>query len=77
MYRFFIRRPIVAIVIAIITVIIGLASMVGLPVAQYTYCLSTAPMHGVPPGDSAANSRFTALPSRAARPRVVPFSFAQ
>jgi hydrophobic/amphiphilic exporter-1 (mainly G- bacteria), HAE1 family len=35
MYRFFIRRPIVAIVIAIITVIIGLVSMAGLPVAQY------------------------------------------
>jgi HAE1 family hydrophobic/amphiphilic exporter-1 len=35
MYRFFIRRPIVAIVIAIITVIVGLVSMVGLPVAQY------------------------------------------
>lgn len=35
MYRFFIRRPIVAMVIAIITVIIGLVSMVGLPVAQY------------------------------------------
>ncbi len=35
MYRFFIRRPIVAIVIAIVTVIIGLVSMVGLPVAQY------------------------------------------
>jgi hydrophobic/amphiphilic exporter-1 (mainly G- bacteria), HAE1 family len=35
MYRFFIRRPIVAIVIAIIMVIIGLVSMVGLPVAQY------------------------------------------
>ncbi|MGA2151883.1 MAG: efflux RND transporter permease subunit, partial [Geobacteraceae bacterium] len=35
MYRFFIRRPIVAIVIAIITVIIGLVAMAGLPVAQY------------------------------------------
>src|SRR5512146_1204558 len=35
MYRFFINRPIVAIVIAIIMVIIGLVSMVGLPVAQY------------------------------------------
>ena len=35
MYRFFIRRPIVAMVIAIITVIIGLVSMAGLPVAQY------------------------------------------
>ncbi len=35
MYRFFIRRPIVAMVIAIITVIIGLVAIVGLPVAQY------------------------------------------
>ena len=35
MSRFFIRRPIVAMVIAIVTVIIGLVSMVGLPVAQY------------------------------------------
>ena len=35
MYRFFIRRPIVAIVIALITVIVGLVSMAGLPVAQY------------------------------------------
>ncbi|HJV36371.1 efflux RND transporter permease subunit, partial [Geomonas sp.] len=35
MYRFFIRRPIVAIVIAIITVIVGLVAMAGLPVAQY------------------------------------------
>ncbi|HEX9080469.1 MAG TPA: efflux RND transporter permease subunit [Desulfuromonadaceae bacterium] len=35
MYRFFINRPIVAIVIATITVIIGLVSMAGLPVAQY------------------------------------------
>ena len=35
MYRFFIRRPIVAMVIAIITVIIGLVSMVNIPVTQY------------------------------------------
>jgi len=35
MYRFFIRRPIVAMVVAIITVIIGLVAMTGLPVAQY------------------------------------------
>jgi hydrophobic/amphiphilic exporter-1 (mainly G- bacteria), HAE1 family len=35
MYRFFIRRPIVAIVIAIVTVIVGLVAMAGLPVAQY------------------------------------------
>ena len=35
MSRFFIERPIVAIVIAILTVIIGGISMVTLPVAQY------------------------------------------
>ncbi len=35
MCRFFIRRPIVAIVIAIVMVVVGLVSMVGLPVAQY------------------------------------------
>ena len=35
MYRFFIRRPIVAMVIAIVMVIVGLVAMVGLPVAQY------------------------------------------
>ena len=35
MYRFFIRRPIVAMVIAILTVIIGLVSMVSLPIAQF------------------------------------------
>src|SRR5512138_1222718 len=35
MYRFFIRRPIVAMVIAIVTVVIGIVSALGLPVAQY------------------------------------------
>ncbi len=35
MARFFINRPIVAMVIAIITVIVGLVSMVGLPTAQF------------------------------------------
>ena len=35
MYRFFIRRPIVAMVIAIIMVIVGLVAVAGLPVAQY------------------------------------------
>ncbi len=35
MYRFFIRRPIVAMVIAIIMIIIGLVSIKGLPVSQY------------------------------------------
>jgi HAE1 family hydrophobic/amphiphilic exporter-1 len=35
MPQFFINRPIVAMVIAIITVIVGLVSMAGLPVAQY------------------------------------------
>jgi HAE1 family hydrophobic/amphiphilic exporter-1 len=35
MSKFFINRPIVAIVIAILTVIVGLVSLVGLPVAQF------------------------------------------
>ncbi len=35
MARFFINRPIVAIVIAIVTVVAGLMSMTGLPIAQY------------------------------------------
>ena len=35
MYRFFINRPIVAIVIAILTVIIGLVSMLTLPISQF------------------------------------------
>src|SRR6478609_4328618 len=35
MSRFFIRRPIVAIVIAVLTVIIGIVAMVQLPISQY------------------------------------------
>lgn len=35
MSKFFINRPIVAMVIAIVTVIIGLVSMAGLPISQY------------------------------------------
>src|SRR5882672_8708491 len=35
MSRFFVARPIVAIVIAILTVILGLVAMAGLPIAQY------------------------------------------
>ncbi len=35
MARFFVDRPIVAIVIAVITVILGLVAMAGLPVAQF------------------------------------------
>ncbi len=35
MSNFFIRRPIVAMVIAIVTVIVGLVCMAGLPIAQY------------------------------------------
>ena len=35
MSRFFINRPIVAIVISIIMVIVGLVTMVGLPIAQF------------------------------------------
>ena len=35
MSRFFVDRPIVAIVIAVLTVILGAVSLAGLPVAQY------------------------------------------
>src|SRR5205823_14192601 len=35
MYRFFINRPIVAMVISIITVIVGLVTLSGLPIAQF------------------------------------------
>ena len=35
MSNFFIRRPIVAMVLAIVTVIVGLVSMAGLPIAQF------------------------------------------
>jgi HAE1 family hydrophobic/amphiphilic exporter-1 len=35
MSKFFINRPIVAMVIAIVTVIVGLVALVGLPVAQF------------------------------------------
>ena len=35
MSSFFIRRPIVAIVIAILTVVIGIVSMLNLPISQY------------------------------------------
>ena len=35
MTRFFVDRPIVAIVIAILTVILGLVALSGLPIAQY------------------------------------------
>ncbi|RLA20588.1 MAG: hypothetical protein DRQ61_09750, partial [Gammaproteobacteria bacterium] len=35
MAEFFVRRPIVAMVLAIIIVLLGLISMSGLPVAQY------------------------------------------
>src|SRR2546426_10453523 len=35
MSRFFVRRPIVAMVIAILMVIVGAVAMLGLPVAQY------------------------------------------
>ncbi len=39
MSAFFIRRPIVAIVIAIVTVIVGIVSLVGLPIAQFPQIL--------------------------------------
>ena len=35
MAKFFVNRPIVAIVISIITVIVGIVAMLGLPIAQY------------------------------------------
>ena len=35
MARFFVDRPIVAIVIAVVTVVLGLVSMSGLPIAQF------------------------------------------
>ena len=35
MAEFFVRRPIVAMVIAIITVIVGMVSLGSLPIAQY------------------------------------------
>src|SRR6266446_1972984 len=35
MFKFFINRPIVAMVISIITVIIGLVTLLGLPIAQF------------------------------------------
>ena len=39
MSAFFIRRPIVAIVIAIVTVILGVVSLIGLPIAQFPQIL--------------------------------------
>ena len=35
MSEFFIRRPIVAMVIAIVTVLIGVVALLGLPIAQF------------------------------------------
>src|SRR4029079_4420448 len=39
MSEFFIRRPIVAIVIAILTVLLGLIALAGLPIAQFPQIL--------------------------------------
>ena len=39
MSQFFIRRPIVAMVIAIVTVLLGVVSLVGLPIAQFPQIL--------------------------------------
>src|ERR1700722_12327531 len=39
MANFFIRRPIVAMVIAILTVILGIVSLLGLPIAQFPQIL--------------------------------------
>ena len=52
MYRFFINRPIVAMVIAILMVLVGAVSMLTLPVAQFPNI--------VPPG----NSHFSQLRRR-------------
>jgi len=41
MSKFFIRRPIVAIVIAIVTVIIGMVSLLTLPISQYPNIVPT------------------------------------
>ena len=41
MSKFFIRRPIVAIVIAILTVVIGIVSMLTLPTSQYPNIVPT------------------------------------
>jgi HAE1 family hydrophobic/amphiphilic exporter-1 len=39
MSSFFIRRPIVAMVIAILTVLVGLVALIGLPIAQFPQIL--------------------------------------
>src|SRR5215475_9132613 len=39
MSAFFVRRPIVAMVIAIVTVLVGIVSLVGLPIAQFPQIL--------------------------------------
>ncbi len=41
MSKFFIRRPIVAIVIAILTVVIGVGSMLTLPTSQFPNIVPT------------------------------------
>ena len=45
MYRFFINRPIVAMVIAILQVVVGLVTMLSLPVAQYPEHCSAGNSH--------------------------------
>ncbi|MEE4216647.1 MAG: multidrug efflux RND transporter permease subunit [Xanthomonadales bacterium] len=54
MAEFFVRRPIVAMVIAIIIMIVGLVSMMGLPVAQYPEI--TPPEVGVSAAYTGANA---------------------
>ena len=54
MAEFFVRRPIVAMVIAIITVIVGLVSMRALPIAQYPEI--TPPMVSVTANYTGANA---------------------
>ena len=45
MSKFFIGRPIVAMVIAILTVIVGLVTIAILPVAQFPKIAPSAPTH--------------------------------
>ena len=54
MAEFFVRRPIVAMVIAIITVIVGFVAMAALPIAQYPEI--TPPMVSVSANYTGANA---------------------
>ncbi len=54
MAEFFVRRPIVAMVIAIVIVIVGLVGLQGLPIAQYPEI--TPPMVSVSGSKIGANA---------------------